>query len=80
MVVDGEVVRTATGLNTEALRPHNWDVEEFQDREAHLEIVDEETGQVVVKNRNVQVYEVLEFARVRAPGTDEDRWLKQVEN
>jgi uncharacterized protein (DUF608 family) len=44
LVVDGEVLRTATGLNTERLEPHNWNVEDLLGREAHLEIVDEESG------------------------------------
>jgi non-lysosomal glucosylceramidase len=44
LVVDGEVVRTATGANRERLEPHNWNVEELRGREAWIEIVDEESG------------------------------------
>jgi uncharacterized protein (DUF608 family) len=44
LVVDGEVVRTATGENQERLQPHNWNVEDLLGRVAHLEIVDDEPG------------------------------------
>jgi hypothetical protein len=44
LVVDGEVVRTASGANRERLEPHNWNVEGLQGREAHIEIVDAESG------------------------------------
>jgi len=44
LVVDGQVVRTATGRNKEVLEPRAWDLSEFSGREGHLEIVDEETG------------------------------------
>lgn len=44
LVIDGERVRTATGRNEERLLPAVWDVSEFKDREAVLEIVDTATG------------------------------------
>lgn len=49
LLVDGRVVRTATGPNTqpggsEALDWHSWDVAEFQGRQAVLQIVDQATG------------------------------------
>ncbi len=44
LLVDGKVVRTATGNNTEQLRAERWDVREFLGKEAVLEIVDRETG------------------------------------
>ncbi|NIM52864.1 MAG: hypothetical protein GTN78_26660, partial [Gemmatimonadales bacterium] len=44
LIVDGVVVRTATGENTERLRPYNWNVEDLQGKEAQLEIVDTESG------------------------------------
>jgi non-lysosomal glucosylceramidase len=40
LVVDGAVVRTATGQNNERLELAYWDVGELQGRQAHLEIVD----------------------------------------
>lgn len=43
LVVDGKVVRTATGRNSEQLLPECWDVSEFIGKEAVLEIVDDET-------------------------------------
>jgi len=49
LVVDGKVVRTATGPNTlaggsERLEPAAWDVSEFSGRDATLAIVDERKG------------------------------------
>lgn len=44
LIVDGTVVRTATGRNTERLEPHNWDVADLMGREARIEIVDAESG------------------------------------
>ena len=49
LIIDGKVVRTATGQNTntggtEKLHPAQWDVAEFLGQEARLEIVDEATG------------------------------------
>ncbi|HVO34810.1 MAG TPA: GH116 family glycosyl hydrolase [Gemmatimonadales bacterium] len=44
LIVDGNVVRSATGRNRERLEPHNWDVRDLMGREARLEIVDVETG------------------------------------
>ena len=49
LLVDGHVVRTATGTNTdpggsEHLEPAQWDVSEFLGKAARLEIVDEATG------------------------------------
>lgn len=40
LVVDGEVVRTATGRNSESLDWASWDVAEFDGREASVRIVD----------------------------------------
>ncbi len=44
LVVDGKAVRTAAGRNSEELHPENWDVKELAGKEAHLEIVDAESG------------------------------------
>src|SRR5205085_6508444 len=44
LLVDGKVVRTATGRNLEKLEWDSWEVSEFQGRQAALEIVDRETG------------------------------------
>lgn len=40
LVVDGEVVRTATGRNSEHLDWTSWDVSEFAGREASIRVVD----------------------------------------
>ncbi len=49
LLVDGKVARTATGPNvdpggSERLQPAQWDVSEFQGKDAVLVIVDEATG------------------------------------
>ena len=49
LIVDGKVVRTATGPNTQAgnterLGPAAWDLSEFDGREATIEIVDSRQG------------------------------------
>jgi non-lysosomal glucosylceramidase len=44
LVVDDQVVRSATGRDQEALEPRAWDVSEFASRVARLEIIDTETG------------------------------------
>ena len=49
LVIDGKVVRTATGPNTkpggsEHLDPSGWDVAEFAGKAAHLVVVDDATG------------------------------------
>src|SRR3954468_18118138 len=49
LVVDGKIVRTATGPNTEPggserLEPSGWDVAEFAGKPAQLVIVDSATG------------------------------------
>lgn len=49
LVVEGKVVRTATGSNissggSEALHRSGWDVQDLRGRSAHLEIVDAATG------------------------------------
>lgn len=49
LLVDGKVVRTATGPNTqpggsEALEPASWDVSDMQGKEAQIQIVDAQRG------------------------------------
>jgi fructan beta-fructosidase len=44
LIVDGTVVRTATGQDSEALNWTNWNVAEFRGRTARIDIVDENTG------------------------------------
>lgn len=44
LLIDGKVVRTATGADNEALRLSSWNVGEFVGREAQLQIVDKESG------------------------------------
>lgn len=44
LLVDGKVVRTASGADNERLAWSSWNVREFQGRKAVLQIVDEATG------------------------------------
>ncbi|MEO7212979.1 glycoside hydrolase family 32 protein [Mucilaginibacter sp.] len=44
LLVNGKVVRTKTGTDTEVLYWSGWDVSAYIGKKAHLEIVDNETG------------------------------------
>ena len=44
LIVDGQVVRTSTGQDGEALNWTNWNVSEFAGQTARIDIVDENTG------------------------------------
>ena len=44
LIVGGEVVRTATGMNDERLLWDTWDVGEFEGKEAQIQVVDTATG------------------------------------
>ncbi|WP_269076557.1 GH32 C-terminal domain-containing protein [Arthrobacter antioxidans] len=44
LVVDGQVVRTSTGNNSETLDWTNWNVSEFEGREASITVVDNNRG------------------------------------
>ncbi len=44
LVINKEVVRTATGSNTEGLDIKYWDVKELKNKQAHFEIIDAEKG------------------------------------
>lgn len=71
LVVDGAVVRTATGRDSERLAPHNWDVSDLAGRRARVEIVDDSSegwGHV-----NVDRIEFRDAPMVREPGPLE-RW------
>jgi len=66
LIVDGNVVRTATGRNRERLEPQNWDVKDLIGREARIEIVDAETGGW--GHINVDQIEFRDSPIVRDPG------------
>ncbi len=44
LLIDGEVVRTATGRNEEQLKPHAWRVKKYEGRAARLRIIDKTSG------------------------------------
>ena len=44
LIIDGRIVRTETGQNSERLEPCRWDIVEFAGKQAILQIVDKNTG------------------------------------
>ena len=44
LIVNGQVVRSATGQNDELLNWVSWDVRQFQGQTAQIEILDENSG------------------------------------
>ncbi|MEH0544985.1 GH32 C-terminal domain-containing protein [Streptomyces sp. B21-105] len=44
LVVDGTVVRSATGSNSEALNWASWDLSDLQGKQARIKVVDDNTG------------------------------------
>lgn len=44
LIVDGEVVNSTSGINTETLTWTGWDVKEFKNKKARIEIVDDFDG------------------------------------
>ena len=44
LVVDGQVVRSATGTNNEALNWASWDLSDLQGKQAQIKVVDANTG------------------------------------
>ncbi|WP_308314580.1 hypothetical protein [Streptomyces gilvus] len=44
LVVDGKVVRSATGANAEALNWASWDLSDLRGRQARIKVVDADTG------------------------------------
>ena len=44
LLIDGKVVKTATGQNNNRMDPASFNVEQWQDKQAQIQIVDKETG------------------------------------
>ncbi|GAB2718683.1 GH32 C-terminal domain-containing protein [Streptomyces bullii] len=44
LIVDGKVVRSATGANGEALNWASWDLSDLQGKQAQIKVVDDNTG------------------------------------
>ncbi len=44
LLIDGKVVRSATGWRSDRLAPASWDVRQFLDQNAQVQIVDEASG------------------------------------
>ncbi len=45
LLVDGRIVKSATGRNSDRLIPASWDVQEFKGKSARIQVVDEASGQ-----------------------------------
>lgn len=44
LLVNGKVVKTITGDNTDELKPVSWDVKQFKGQKAHFVVIDNEPG------------------------------------
>jgi sucrose-6-phosphate hydrolase SacC (GH32 family) len=44
LLINGKVVRSATGRNAHELEPQSWDVRRFMDKVAQIQVVDEASG------------------------------------
>lgn len=44
LIVDGKIVKTITGDNTDELKPVSWNVRSLKGQKAHLEVIDNEPG------------------------------------
>lgn len=67
LLVDGKVVRTATGKNDEKLAPCNWNVADLEGKEAQIEIVDQASG--AWGHINVDQIELRDAPMMGLPGS-----------
>lgn len=44
LLIDGEIVKSATGNNSETLKWHKWNISSYKGQTAKIEIIDDETG------------------------------------
>ena len=75
LAIDGRVVRTATGHDSEFLRASSWDVTEFAGREARIEIVDRRQGQW----GHVSVDQIVLTDEPPAPSNERETLLAKAE-
>lgn len=71
LIVDGEVVRTATGRDDERLDWHSWDVGELRGRTARLRIIDQHTGGW----GHINVDQILFAEQPREPAGESAKWV-----
>ncbi|MEM9719896.1 MAG: glycoside hydrolase family 32 protein [Bacteroidota bacterium] len=69
---DGEIVRTATGNNSEKLRWHHWDVSEFLGRSLQIKIVDAHEGGW----GHILVDQILFANEPATPAIEKAKWLE----
>jgi len=71
LIVDGRVVRTATGSNSEQLRWTSWDVSELTGDSAYLQVVDRAKGEW----GHVLVDQVMFSKRQARPAFEQVHWV-----
>lgn len=71
LVVDGQVVRTATGSDSEQLRWTSWDVSELVGDSAYLQVVDRATGEW----GHVLVDQIMCSKRQARPAYEQAHWV-----
>jgi sucrose-6-phosphate hydrolase SacC (GH32 family) len=71
LVVDGEVVRTATGRDDERLDWHSWDVSNLRGQTARLQIFDRHTGGW----GHINVDHILFSREARQPADESVNWV-----
>jgi sucrose-6-phosphate hydrolase SacC (GH32 family) len=75
LLVEGKVVRNATGRNSEHLHWHSWDVAEFEGKKAVIEIVDKQKGGW----GHILVDQIVQSDRAPDPGDERKDLLAKAE-
>jgi sucrose-6-phosphate hydrolase SacC (GH32 family) len=71
LIVDGAVVRTKTGTDTEVLYWTGWNVAEYKGKRASLQIVDLETGAF----GHILIDQVMQSDRIATSGREKAHWV-----
>ena len=70
LLIEGEIVKSATGGNDLTMRPIAWNVTELKGKKAQLRIIDKETGEWGLIN--VDQFMFSNWAAPKFPGTTKD--------
>lgn len=71
LLVNGKVVRTAAGSNSERMNWMGWDVSEYKGQRASIQIIDQHTGGW----GHINVDQIMFSDRLARPATDKAVWL-----
>lgn len=71
LLINGEVVRTAAGANSDRMNWHGWDVSEFKGQRASIQIIDKNTGGW----GHINVDQIMFSDRLARPAIDKAVWL-----